>query len=260
MELHNQVAIVTGASEGIGAALARLLAAEGARVVLAARSEEKLKALAARLGEDRTLVVPTDVTEAAQVERLVSRTVEQFGGIDILVNNAGIGLYGRIQEMDWEHFRRMWEVNFFGAVQLTRAALPYLRERCGVVVNISSVAGKISFPYFGGYCATKFALNALSTALRMELARTGVRVVVVCPGPVQTQFQSNAYRDSQNLPGALRRRTVRGISAEQVARVTLRAVRRGRREVVVPWALSLLVGVRALFPAVVDSLLRRALR
>ncbi|MFQ5778248.1 MAG: SDR family oxidoreductase [Terriglobia bacterium] len=260
MQFHNQVAIVTGASEGIGAAIARLLAAEGARVVLAARSEEKLRALAATLGEERALVVPTDVAEAAQVEQLVSRTVERFGGIDILVNNAGIGLYGRIREMEWEHFQRMWDVNFFGAVQLTRAALPHLCERRGVVVNISSVAGKISVPFIGGYCATKFALNALSTALRMELARTGVRVVVVCPGPVQTQFQSSAYRDSQDLPGVFRRRTVRGVTAEQVARVTLRAVRRGRREVVVPWALRLLVGLRALFPAGIDRLLQRALR
>lgn len=260
MELANRVAIITGASEGIGEALARCFAAEGARVVLAARSEEKLRALAASLGEERALAVPTDVAEPAQVERLVARAVERFGGIDILVNNAGIGLYGLCQEMDWEHFRRMWEVNFFGAVKCTLAAFPHLCARGGMVVNISSVAGKIALPYMAGYCATKFALNAFSTGMRMDLARAGVRVVVVSPGRVKTQFHQSAYREGTSLPGVFQRRAYSGISPEQVAEATLRAVRRSRREVVVPWALRLLVGFRALFPAFTDRMLIRVFR
>ena len=261
MELSNKVAIITGASEGIGEAIARLFVEQGVRVALAARSEEKLKALAASLGAERALAVPTDVAEPAQVERLVARTVERFGGVDILVNNAGVGLYGLIEEMDWEHFRRMWEVNFFGAVRCTLAALPRLQERRGVVVNISSVAGKLALPYMGGYCATKFALNAFSTGLRVELARAGVRVVVVCPGRVRTQFHESAYRDGKNLPGVFRQRGQSGgIPPERVARAALRAVRWGRREVVVPWALWLAVGFRTLFPAFTDAMMRRFVR
>ena len=261
MQLANQVAIITGASEGIGEAIARRFVAEGARVALAARSVDKLQALAASLGRERALAVPTDVAEPAQVERLVARTVERFGGVNILVNNAGIGLYGPAYEMDWEHFRRMWEVNFFGAVRCTLAALPYLRQRRGVVVNISSVAGKIVLPYMAGYCATKFALNAFSTGLRMELARAGVRVVVVCPGRVRTEFHRSAYRDGSNLPGLFRRpEESGGIRAEKVAEVTLRALRWGQREVVVPWGLRLLVGFRNLFPAFTDSMIQRVVR
>ncbi len=260
MQLADRVAIITGASTGIGEALARLFAAEGARVALAARSQDKLRRLAAELGEERALAVPTDVADPAQVERLVARTVERFGGVDVLVNNAGIGLYSRLEDTDWEHFRQMWEVNFFGALRLTRAALPHLKQRRGTVVNISSVAGKVPLPYMGSYCATKFALNALSDALRMELAHAGVRVVVICPGRVRTEFHLKAYRDSENLPDVLKKRTYAGIPPERVARATLRALRWNQREVVVPWALRWLTGFRGLFPAFTDRMLVRLLR
>jgi NAD(P)-dependent dehydrogenase (short-subunit alcohol dehydrogenase family) len=124
MKLENKVAIITGASEGIGKAMAERFVREGARVVLAARSEEKLRELARRLGEDRTLVAPTNVADPAQLDRLVAQTVEKFGGIDILVNNAGFGLYSPCHEMNWERFREMWEVNFFrrGAADTDRSA------------------------------------------------------------------------------------------------------------------------------------------
>ncbi|MGH9862950.1 MAG: SDR family oxidoreductase [Candidatus Acidiferrales bacterium] len=260
MDFKDRVAIVTGASSGIGEALVRQLAREGARVVLAARSEEQLQAVAASLDAERVLVVPTDVTEPADIDHLIERTATRFGGIDILVNNAGFGLYGGTEEILWEHLRQMWEVNFFGAVRCTRAALPYLCARRGVVVNISSVAGKIVVPYMTQYCATKHALNAFSDGLRMELRQAGVRVVTVCPGRVRTRFHQAAYRDSKNLPAVLRRQDVGGISADAVALATLRAVRRGRREIVIPWRLRLAAGLRKLFPALVEASLARWVR
>ena len=259
MKLSNQVAVITGASEGIGAAIARRFAGEGARVVLAARSEEKLKALAEELGSERALAVPTDVTDAEQVKRLMARTREHFGGLDILVNNAGVGLYASVAEMAWADFEQMWNVNFFGVVRCIREALPDLRELRGMVVNISSVAGKLAIPYLTGYCASKFALNAFSTGLRMELAQAGVRVVVVCPGTVRTPFHQSAFR-SNRLPEVFAQRSRGGISAERVAVATLRAVVRGRREVVVPWRLRLAVGFRNLLPAFADGILQRMLR
>ncbi len=259
MKLSNQVAVITGASEGIGAAIARRFAGEGARVVLAARSEEKLKALAEELGSERALAVPTDVTDAEQVKRLMARTREHFGGLDILVNNAGVGLYASVAEMAWADFEQMWKVNFFGVVRCIREALPDLRERRGMVVNISSVAGKLAIPYLTGYCASKFALNAFSTGLRMELAQAWVRVVVVCPGTVRTPFHQSAFR-SNRLPEVFAQRSRGGISAERVAAATLRAVVRERREVVVPWRLRLAVGFRNLLPAFADGILQRMLR
>lgn len=260
MRLRDRVAIVTGASEGIGKAIAELFAREGAQVVLAARSEDKLRELAARLGLERALAVPTDVAEGAQVERLVQRTVERFGGIDIVVNSAGFGLYAPCHEMNWEHFRRMWEVNFFGAVRLALAALPHLRQRRGAVVNISSVAGKIPLPYMGAYCATKFALNTISSAMRMELKQAGVRVVTVLPGRVATQFHIAAYRDGQNLPGVFQRRVSQGVSPEKVARVTLNAMLRGKREVVVPWRLRIAMAASALMPGLREYVLSRMVK
>ena len=260
MQLQNKVAIITGASEGIGKAIAERFVREGARVVLAARSEGKLRELAARLEEGRALVVPTNVADPAQVERLVQQTAEKFGGIDILVNNAGFGLYSPCHEMNWEHFREMWEVNFFGPVRLTLVALPHLRERRGAVVNISSVAGKIPLPYMGAYCASKFALNTISSSMRMELKQAGVRVVVVLPGRVATQFHTVAYRDGNNLPGVFRRRLSEGVSAEKVAEVTLRALLRGGREVVVPARLRVAMGLRALMPGVAEFVLSRMVK
>jgi len=260
MELANRVAIVTGASEGIGRALAQQLVSEGAQVALAARSKDKLEALVAELGAERALAVPTDVAQPAQVERLVARTVERFGGADILVNNAGFGLYALVEETDWAHLREMWEVNFFGAVACTRAALPHLRQRGGAVVNISSVAGKIPLPYMASYCATKSALNAFSDGLRMELARAGVHVLTVCPGRVRTNFHEAAYRDGKNLPAIFQQRHPTGVSAEDVARATLRALRRGRREVIIPWRLRLAASLRNLLPGLTERLLRELVR
>lgn len=257
MHLQDQVAIITGASSGIGAEIARAFAAAGARLVLASRAEEALKGVVRTLGAGarRALVVPTDVRERAQVQRLVERAVDQFGRIDILVNNAGVGLYAPYEQVAWEHFRDIWEVNFFGAACAMQEVVPIMkRQRSGTIVNISSVAGRIPLPYLASYCSTKFALNALSDGLRTELARDGIRLVVVSPGRVRTPFHSRAYYDG----GAekYRGRIGGGIEARRVAKATLWAVVSGRREVVVPWWMRLAIGFRTLFPGFTDRLIR----
>ncbi|MBI4461800.1 MAG: SDR family oxidoreductase [Acidobacteria bacterium] len=259
MELRDQVAIVTGASSGIGAAIARAFAAEGASLVLAARSEERLREVADSLaGAKRTVIVPTDVRELGQVRRMVERTVEEFGGVDILVNNAGIGMYAPYDQADWAYFRELWEVNFFAAAYAMREVLPLMKQRRrGTIVNISSVAGRIPLPFLSSYCSTKFALNALSDGVRTEVAGDGIRVVVICPGRVQTPFHSRAYYHEGHT--GYRGRIGRGITAERVARATLRAVLSGQREVVIPWVLRLAIGFRKLFPALTDRLIRAAI-
>ncbi len=194
MTLNGKTAVVTGASSGIGEATARLLAREGYNVALAARREDRLKSLAAQLGE-RALAVPTNVTDPAACEELVSRAVERFGSVDVLVANAGLGLYGSIPDGDPEDWRRMFEVNVLGVLYTTRAAVRHMLERgAGDVVIVSSLSGR-RVPGADGtvYAATKHALTAVAEGLRMDVSGRGVRVINVEPGLVRTEFPESSH-------------------------------------------------------------------
>src|SRR5438093_2820295 len=194
MRIDGKTAIITGASSGIGGAAARELAKGRANLVLASRNRAKLDALAADLASlpGRCLVVPTDVTDRFAVEALVRKTAEEFGGVDILVNNAGVGLFAPIADGNVENMHRLFNVNFWGAINCIQAAVPYMQsQRQGHIVNVSSVAGYISPPYMGIYSATKFALRAVSDSLRTELASSGIGVSTIYPGLTQTSFMEN---------------------------------------------------------------------
>jgi NADP-dependent 3-hydroxy acid dehydrogenase YdfG len=192
--LAGKTAVVTGASSGIGEATARLLAREGCNVVLAARREDRLNALAADLGEG-ALAAPTDVTDPAACAALVARTVERFGSMEILVNNAGLGLYGSVAEGDPEDWRKMFDVNVLGVLYVTRAAVrQMLRQGAGDVVFVSSLAGR-RVPRADGtvYAATKHAVNAVAEGLRLDVHEKGIRVINVEPGLVRTEFPESSY-------------------------------------------------------------------
>jgi NAD(P)-dependent dehydrogenase (short-subunit alcohol dehydrogenase family) len=253
--LDGKVALVTGASMGIGEAIARRFAAEGARVALAARSVGKLEAVARALPTE-ALVVPADVSQPDQVRAMVARTIEYFGRLDILVNNAAVGMYASVAEMKPEQFEHLVATNYLGPVHAIQAAVPQMRKQGGgTIVNISSVAGKVAIPWMGAYCSSKFALNALSSSLRMELRTENIHVVIVCPGRVRTPFTKNAYKDFATrplYPG--------GISADRVALAVLRAVLRRRREIVVPADNRLLGWIHGLFPGLVDRVMVMVLR
>ena len=194
MTLTGKTAVVTGASSGIGEATARLLAQHKCNVVLAARREDRLNGLAAELGEG-ALAVPTDVTDPAACEALVSLAVGDFGSVDILVANAGVGLYGSIAEGEPEDWRRMFEVNVLGVLYVTRAAVRHMLGRgSGDVVLVSSLAGR-RVPRADGtvYAATKHALTAVAEGLRMEVHTNGIRVISVEPGLVRTEFSESSY-------------------------------------------------------------------
>jgi NADP-dependent 3-hydroxy acid dehydrogenase YdfG len=196
--LAGKTAVVTGASSGIGEATVRLLAREGCNVVLAARREDRLKTLAAELGED-ALVAPTDVTDPAACAALVARTIERFGSLEILVNNAGLGLYGSIADGDPEDWRKMFEVNVLGVLYTTRAAVrQMLLQGAGDVVFVSSLAGR-RVPRADGtvYAATKHAVNAVAEGLRMDVHEKGIRVINVEPGLVRTEFPESSYPSAQ---------------------------------------------------------------
>jgi NADP-dependent 3-hydroxy acid dehydrogenase YdfG len=198
--LAGKTAVVTGASSGIGEATARLLAKKGCNVVLAARREDRLNALAVELGEGM-LAVPTDVTEPAACAALVARAAERFGSLDILVNNAGLGLYGSIADGNPEDWRKMFDVNVLGVLYVTRAAVRRMLERgSGDIVFVSSLAGR-RVPRADGtvYAATKHAITAVAEGLRMDVHEKGIRVINVEPGLVRTEFPESSYPSAQRF-------------------------------------------------------------
>ncbi len=193
--LDGTVALVTGASSGIGEATAVALAAQGAKVALAARRVDRLQELAARIGTDDVLVVETDLTDESEARSMVERTVAHFGRLDTLVNNAGVMLLGPIVDAPVEEWRRMVDLNLLGLLHATHAALPHLLAAAGQdprhvadVVNVSSVAGRFARSGSGVYNATKFGVAAFSESLRQEVTRRHVRVSLVEPGAVATEL------------------------------------------------------------------------
>ncbi|MEJ7816656.1 MAG: SDR family oxidoreductase [Rubrobacter sp.] len=220
--LTGKTAVVTGASSGIGEATARLLVREKCNVVLAARREDRLNSLAAELGEG-ALPVPTDVTDPAACEDLISRAVGGFGSVDILVANAGLGLYGSIAQGKPEDWRRMFEVNVLGVLYTTRAAVRHMLDRgSGDVIFVSSLAGR-RVPRADGtvYAATKHALTAVAEGLRMDVHTKGIRVIKVEPGLVRTEFPESSYPNAREYYA---QREYSPLEAEDVAEAVIYAV------------------------------------
>jgi NADP-dependent 3-hydroxy acid dehydrogenase YdfG len=220
--LTGKTAVVTGASSGIGEATARLLVREKCNVVLAARREDRLNSLAAELGEG-ALAVPTDVTDPAACEDLISRAVGGFGSVDILVANAGLGLYGSIAQGEPEDWRRMFEVNVLGVLYTTRAAVRHMLDRgSGDVIFVSSLAGR-RVPRADGtvYAATKHALTAVAEGLRMDVHTKGIRVIRVEPGLVRTEFPESSYPNAREYYA---QREYSPLEAEDVAEAVIYAV------------------------------------
>lgn len=235
------VALVTGASSGIGRATALRLARSGYRVFATVRSAAGETALRAEVGALPIEILRLDLADEAGVSQVAETVIRRAGRIDVLVNNAGFAKLGAVEDLPRSELRHQFEVNVFGAMQLCREVLPTMRAQgSGRIVNISSLAGKVSVPLMGAYCASKFALEAFSDALRAEVKRAGIRVVLVEPGPVSTNFNRLATDESRLVlesPSvfhlayqALRHPSVaRGAaSAERVARVILRTVQARR--------------------------------
>jgi NAD(P)-dependent dehydrogenase (short-subunit alcohol dehydrogenase family) len=187
-----RVAIVTGASSGIGAATARMLAAEGFHVVAAARSVDKLEAMRAERIEPLAL----DVTEPASIAAAVAHVRSSRGRIDVLVNNAGYGAFGLVEGMPLEAARRQFDVNVFGAMEMVKAVLPIMRsQRSGRIIQLASVVSHISLPVIGWYAASKHAIKALMDALRLEVKQFGIHVVLIEPGAIATGFENTAFAE-----------------------------------------------------------------
>ena len=256
---RGQVVIVTGASAGIGKALALNLASQGAKVAIAARRAERLEQVAAdcrALGAE-VLVVPTDVADEAQCKALVEKTVAAFGRLDMLINNAGLAASALFDEFpDLSLFRHVMDVNFYGAVYCSYYALPYLKQTKGRIVAISSLGGKAAIPYNTPYCASKYGLHGFYDSLRMELTRHGVGVTVICPGLVATEFHAAQMNKDGISRGAARGKdyyTSKTMSAERCAEITLRAAYQRRRELLMGLGVWVAL-LKTLAPGLVDWL------
>ena len=261
MKLQGKVAVITGASMGIGEAIAELFLREGARLVLCARDLARTQAAAQRIGAtaENSLCLTCDVTHRDQVDALAQAAVQKFGRIDIWINNAGFGLNDSVEKVDMSQLRQMFDTNFFGMMECMQAAIHIMRRQGGGdIVNISSVSGHIATPYMGGYAATKHAMQAIGMAARMELRRHNINVVTVCPGYIATDFGKNMLKGSQ--PERVSAAAGYAVGADVVARDTLKAVLKRKRQAVTPWFYWLFIKLYQNAPGLVESRIRKTLK
>ena len=251
--------LITGASQGIGRALAEAAAARGTKVIAVARSEDQLADLADKVrAKGGSLVTVTgDITDADDRRRMVDAAIQHLGGLDILVNNAGIGATGHFVDAGPDRLRKIMEVNFFGLTETTRAFLPLLRQgKQPAIVNISSIAGKRGIPARSEYSASKFAVQGFSEALRAEVAKDGIDVLIVCPGLTQTNFSRNMLEQKALVPMD----HMRGMTSEQVAAATLRAIEKGKNETTLTFKGKLICLVTRFLPRFADFFVKKKVR
>ena len=253
MELSGAVALVTGASSGIGAALSRDLVAAGAAVALVARSEPRLAEVAATLAPGRSAAFRCDVRDPAAVADTVAAVRRQLGPIDLLVNNAGIGRYRPFLDTSPEEAAVILDTNLHGALHFTRAVLPeMLARRRGHIVNVASISARIGSRKHAIYCASKFALAGLTESLAYELEGTGVGITLVNPGVIATP-----YFDHESFAAFPTRARARAIPASKVAAAIVRAVRRGDAEVTIPRTYALGTMLKTVAPGLFRRLMHR---
>ncbi|MGD2114135.1 MAG: SDR family oxidoreductase [Acidobacteriota bacterium] len=264
---EDRIAWVTGASSGIGEALVHALDRRGARVVLSARREERLRAVRdACEHPDRHLVVPLDLGDPGSLEAAAHRVLERLGRVDLLIHNGGVSQRSLAEETDPAVDRRLLDINFLGPVTLTKAVLPSMLERGegdehggdgGRIVVISSLVGTFGTPLRSAYSASKHALHGFFESLAAEVADRGVRVTMICPGFIRTDVSVNALTGDGSPQGTMDRAQARGMAPEECARRILRAVERGQAEVLVGGKERFAVHLKRWFPGVFRWLIRR---
>jgi NAD(P)-dependent dehydrogenase (short-subunit alcohol dehydrogenase family) len=251
-KLSGTTAVITGATSGIGRETALQFARGGVSVVVAGRREERLRQLVSEIESTggQALGVVTDVAEQAQVDHLIESAIEGFGRIDTLVNNAGVAFAGRFDQMTLEDFRRVMDVNFWGAVYASKAVVPRMREQRGggVIINVSSIFGKRGVPFQTAYCASKFALAGFSEALRAEVMSDGIDVSTIFPGAVETEiFESAANQTGMELPSFVPK-----FPARALARIIVQTARFPQPEVVIALDAQAINFFNTLAPGLMD--------
>jgi short-subunit dehydrogenase len=254
--MKGKVVIITGASSGIGRALALEFAGHGARLSLAARSSGQLESLKKEILEMHTevLTVVTDVTLEEDARALVQKTMDAYGRIDVLINNAGISMRALFRDVDLDVMKRLMDVNFWGAVYCTKYALPHLLESKGTVAGVSSIAGYRGLPGRAGYSASKFALQGFLEVLRTENLKTGLHVLTACPGFTASSIREKALVQDGSEQGTSPREEGKMMSAEEVAVWIYKAIEKRKRTLILTTQGKITVLLNKLFPSLMDRM------
>ena len=229
--LNGKVVVITGASSGIGEAMARLYSKMGAKVVLGARNEEKLSLLTQIIRSEggEAIYVATDVTNESDCKRLIERAIEAFGGVDVMICNAGISMRAIFDDVEMSVLHRVMNVNFWGTAYCAKYALPYLQASKGSLVGISSVAGLHGLPGRTGYSASKFAMTGLLETIRVENIKKGLHVMIACPGFTASNVRFSALTADGSTQGETPREENKMMTAEEVARVVADGIAKRKR-------------------------------
>lgn len=261
INLRNKTVWITGASSGIGEALAYQFAQEGAKIVLSARRQNELQrvAQATGLSENRVLILPMDMLEFDKFPAKVQTVLDYFGQIDFIVQNAGVSQRSYVMDTQFKVYRDLMELDFFSVVAFTQALLPHLTERkAGHFVVISSIAGKIGVPLRGGYGAAKHAVIGFFDSLRAEIWRDNINVTTICPGYIKTQISYNALDSSGNKHGKMDDNQAHGMTADVFAQKALKAIKTNKREVYIGGAYEVFgVYLKRFLPSTVYRMVRK---
>jgi short-subunit dehydrogenase len=252
--VKNKVVVITGASSGIGRALAKEFASKGARLSLGARRIELLQNLISELPEAEIIIQKTDVSIENDCQQLIDETVKRFGQIDVLINNAGISMRALFEEVDLKVIRQVMEVNFFGTVYCSKFALPYLLKSKGSLVGVISIAGFVGLPGRTGYSASKFAIRGFLDTLRIENLKRGLHVLVAAPGFTTSEIRKMALTNNGIPQRDTPRNENKMMSSEECAYHIVRAIHKRKRELILTFAEGkLTVFANKFFPSLLDK-------
>jgi short-subunit dehydrogenase len=259
----SKVVWITGASSGIGEALAGAFAREGAKLVLSSRRTEELERVARhyQLSSDRVLILPLDLGQLQNADELVSAVINKFGRIDVLVNNGGISQRSYAEETSLEIDRKIMEVNYFGQIALTKAVLPeMIRRESGHIVVMSSIAGKFGFYFRTAYAASKHALQGFFEALRLEVEDRGIQVLIAVPGKIQSNISLHALKGDGSAHAVMDKSQEKGMPAAECAALILSAMNSGKEEILIGGREIKAVWIKRFFPGLFGRIIRKQTR